>query len=49
MYSGSVNRKPFIIPLNENIVKILKEYLTYRKDEMEIYDSNIFNKYGVLI
>lgn len=31
------NRKPLIIPLNENIRKILKEYLTYRNGEMGEY------------
>lgn len=31
------NRKPLIIPLNQNIIKILKEYLTYRQGNSDDY------------
>lgn len=38
------NRKPLIVPLNNNIVKILKEYLKYRKGDNE--DYLFCNSYG---
>ncbi len=38
------NRKPLIIPLNKDIVKILQEYLKYRRGEAE--DYLFCNAYG---
>lgn len=38
------NRKPLIIPLNKDIVKILQEYLKYRRGEPE--DYLFCNAYG---
>ena len=39
------NRKPLIVPLNDDIIQILKEYLRYRNGEREDYlFCNIFGK-----
>ncbi len=39
------NRKPLIVPLNDDIIQILKEYLRYRNGEREEYlFCNIFGK-----
>lgn len=39
------NRKPLIVPLNDDIVQILKEYLKYRDGEREEYlFCNVFGK-----
>ena len=40
------NRKPLIVPLNEDLVQILKEYLKYRSagDDEEFLFCNVFGK-----
>ena len=40
------NRKPLIIPLNNQIIMILKEYLSYRQyvDEEEYLFCNVYGK-----
>ena len=39
------NRKPLIVPLNDDIIQILKEYLRYRNEERDDYlFCNIFGK-----